>query len=143
MPFGLSNAPATFQCTMNFILVAFLRKLLIVFMDDILVYSKSLQEHALHLKEVFTVLRYYQFYVKLSKCAFAQQELEYLGHIISNEGVATDPKKTQAMLDWPAPANVTELRGLLGLTGYYRKFVHHYGSMAKPLISLLKKKQFT
>jgi hypothetical protein len=111
-------------------------------MDDILVYNKSLDEHALHLKEVFTVLRENKFHVKLSKCEFAKQELEYLGHIISTEGVVTDPKKTKVMLDWPVPTNVTELRGFLGLTAYYRKFVHHCGSLAKPLTNFLKKKQF-
>jgi hypothetical protein len=102
---------------MNSILATFLHKFVIVFMDDILVYNKSVAELALHLKEVFTVLRDHQYYVKLSMWAFAQQELEYLGHIISNDGVATNPKKTQAMLNFPIPANVSELRGFLGLTG--------------------------
>jgi hypothetical protein len=82
-------------------------------MDDILIYSSSMEDHVQHLRQVFTVLRTHQFYVKLSKCAFAQHELEYLGHIISSEGVSTDPKKTQAMVDWPTPTNVTELRGFL------------------------------
>jgi hypothetical protein len=113
MPFGLTNAPAAFQYTMNSILEAFLQKFVIVFMDDILIYSSSMEDHVQHLRQVFTVLRTHQFYVKLSKCAFAQHELEYLGHIISSEGVSTDPKKTQAMVDWPTPTNVTELRGFL------------------------------
>jgi hypothetical protein len=111
-------------------------------MDDILVYSSSLESHIHHLREVLTVPRDHQFYVKLSKCAFVQSELEYLGHIIYAEGVATDPMKTNAMLDWPKPSIVTKLRGFLGLCGYYRKFVRHYELMARPLTNLLKKKQF-
>jgi hypothetical protein len=123
MPFGLSNAPATFQCVMNSILSPCLRKFVLVFMDDILIYSPTLADHAQHLATVLQILQDNEFYVKTSKCSFAQTELEYLGHIVSAQGVATDPKKTQAMQEWPRPTNVTELRGFLGLTGYYRKFV--------------------
>jgi hypothetical protein len=111
-------------------------------MDDILVYSPSLTEHIEHLTEVLKLLRSAHLFIKFSKCSFACDSLEYLGHIISATGVATDPRKTQAMLDWPLPATVTELRGFLGLTGYYRKFVRHYAVIAKPLTNLLKKKSF-
>jgi hypothetical protein len=94
MPFGLTNAPATFQCTMNSILEPFLRKFVLVFIDDILIYNPTLQDHVQHLKQVFTVLRHHHIYLKRKKCVFAQAELQYLGHIISKEGVVTDPSKT-------------------------------------------------
>jgi hypothetical protein len=111
-------------------------------MDDILVYSSSLAEQMVHLTEVLKILRDAQLYVKLSKCSFACSSLEYLGHIISTDGVATDPQKTQAMMDWPVPMTVTELHGFLGLIGYYRKFVHNYAVIVRPLTTLLKKKGF-
>jgi hypothetical protein len=111
-------------------------------MDDILVYSKYLTEHVQHLRLVFQLLQEHQFFVKLSKCSFAQFQLEYLGHIISDQGVATDPEKTKVMLAWLVPTSATKLRGFLGLTGYYRKFVKGYGILAKPLTVLLQKQAF-
>jgi len=115
---------------MNAIFAKYLRKFVLVFMDDILVYSPTLQDHVEHLKLVFELLKEHQLVAKLSKCTFAQTQLEYLGHIISGQGVSTDPAKTRAMLEWPLPSNVTELRGFLGLTCYYRKFVRNYGLIA-------------
>jgi len=106
MPFGLINAPATFQSLMNTIFGSLLRKRVLVFMDDILIYSATLEEHIKLLAEVFDILEKHPFFLKRSKCAFAQPVIEYLGHVISFEGVATDPSKVQAMVKWPTPTNV-------------------------------------
>lgn len=142
MPFDLTNAPATFQCIMNQVLQPFLRKFVLVFLDDILIYSRSKEEHLQHLQQVLETLRANQLHLKASKCTFAQTSLEYLGHIISDQGVATDPTKTNATLQWLVPITFTELKAFLGLAGYYRKFVRNYGILAKPLTFLLRNKQF-
>ena len=127
---------------MNQILQPFLRKFVLVFLDDILIYSNSLEEHNTHLQLVLQTLQKNQLFLKQSKCSFAQPQLEYLGHIISSKGVATDPNKIAAMLHWPTPTTFIELRAFLRLTGYYRKFVKGYGVLAKPLTNLLRPKQF-
>jgi len=120
MPFGLTNAPATFQCIMNEVLAPFLRKFVMVFLDDILIYSPDLDCHLAHLEQVLETLKTNQLYLKKSKCSFAQGQVEYLGHVISGRGVATASDKIEAMLQWPVPKTVTDVRAFLGLTGYYR-----------------------
>jgi hypothetical protein len=123
MPFGLTNAPSTFQATMNQLFSQFLRRFVIVFFDDILIYSASLDDHLQHLELVLNCLLANSFYVKLSKCLFCQESVEYLGHIVSSQGVHADPSKLEAMVKWPIPTTVKHLRGFLGLTGYYRRFI--------------------
>jgi hypothetical protein len=139
MAFGLSGAPNTFQSAMNTTLAPLLRKCVIVLFDDILVYNKSLADHLSHLEQVFCLLHQVTWVIKLSKCKFAQRFITYLGHLISADGVATDLSKVEAILHWPQPRNIKDLRSFLGLAGYYRKFVKHFAIIAKPLTASLKK----
>ncbi|KAL1546909.1 hypothetical protein AAHA92_23444 [Salvia divinorum] len=142
MPFGLTNAPSTFQAAMNSIFQPFLRQFVIVFFDDILIYNNSLLEHAEHLEQVLRILHVNFFYVKRSKCSFGVTTIDYLGHIISAGELKADPAKIESMMAWPVPSTVKHLRGFLGLTGYYRRFVKDYSIIAAPLTDLLKKEAF-
>ena len=128
---------------MNDVLRPFLRRFVLVFFDDILIYSASWADHLRHLRAVFVVLQQHRLFVKRSKCAFGVDSISYLGHIISAAGVAMDPAKVQAVSDWPQPRSAHAVRGFLGLVGYYRKFVHDYGAIVAPLTALLKKDGFT
>jgi hypothetical protein len=142
MPFGLTNAPATFQSLMNDLFRPHLRQFILVLFDNILVYSRSWMDHLRHLRQVLSILSDNQLYVKLSKCQFGVLTVSYLGHIISAEGVAVDPAKIQAVQNWPIPATPKDVRGFLGLAGYYRKFVRGFGVIAAPLNQLLSKEGF-
>jgi hypothetical protein len=143
MSFGLCNAPATFQSLMNVVLRAYLRRFVLVFFDDILIYSASWADHLRHLRVVLAVLRQHRLFVKRSKCSFGVDTVAYLGHTISGAGVAMDPAKVQAIHDWPQLHSAQAVRSFLGLAGYYRKFIHNYGTIVTPLTALLKKEGFT
>ena len=142
MPFGLTNAPSTFESLMNRVFQLHLRKFVLVFFDDILVYSANWSLHLQHLQVVLGLLSQHQLYAKLSKCELGATQIEYLGHVISSRGVAMDASKVECMVNWPYPKTVKEVRGFLGLTGYYRRFVKGYGVLAQPLTALLKKNAF-
>ncbi|GAU25040.1 hypothetical protein TSUD_155140 [Trifolium subterraneum] len=142
MPFGLTNAPSTFQNLMNNVFRSFLRKSVLVFFDDILIYSQDWKSHMKHLKEVLELLSVHKLVVNKKKCSFAQQSVEYLGHVVTGNGVVVDPSKVVGVLQWPQPRNVKGVIGFLGLTGYYRKFIKDYGKIAKPLTELTKKDGF-
>jgi hypothetical protein len=139
MPYGVIGGPRTFQKAMNHILSPLLRKCVIVFIDDNLIYSQTWKEHLQHITMVLKILQEHEFKVNLSKCSFVQQKLHYLGHVINPEGVATYPKKVAIVQNWPTPINVKDVRSFLGMAGYYRKFVQNFGLIGKPLTNLLKK----
>ena len=139
MPFGLTNALAAFMDLMNRVFQPYLDRFVIVFIDDILVYSGSSEEHSKHLRIVLQTLRERQLYAKLSKCQFWLDRVAFLGHVISVEGVSVDPQKIEAVVNWKPPKNVSEVRSFLGLAGYYRKFVEGFSKIAAPLTKLTRK----
>ncbi|GJP42002.1 hypothetical protein CLOM_g1600 [Closterium sp. NIES-68] len=139
MPFGLTNAPATFQAEMNHILRPLLDECVVVYLDDILIYSRDMKQHVEHLRRVFEILRREGFYVKLSKSKFALEKVQFPGHMVSAQGVHVDPKKIEAVRTWKTPENVKELQQFLGFANYYNRFVSQYAKIAAPLTNLLKK----
>jgi hypothetical protein len=143
MPFGLCNAPSTFQSLINHVFRPFLHHFVLVFFDDILIYRKTWTNHLTHVDQVLSLLSQHHIFLKQSKCAFGASEVEYLGHLVGKDGVRVDPKKIKDMQDWPHPKTLKSLGGFLGLTGYYHKFVKNYGKIATPLMALLKKNSFT
>jgi len=142
MPFGLTNAPATFQSLMNSVFATVLRKFVLVFFDDILIYSPDWPAHLQHLRIALSILSHDSLVVKLSKCSFGQQWVDYLGHIISSDGVWVDDTKIAAIKEWPVPVSVKNLRAFLGLASYYRKFIKNFAMLAAPLTDLLREDNF-
>ena len=140
MPFGLMNAPGTFQRIMNQVFFDILDKNVIVYLDDILIFTKTEEEHRQILAEVFRRLAHYSLYVKEKKCALFLRQVEFLGHIVTAEGIRVQSGKIDAVKDWPQPRTVTELQQFLGLCNYYRRFIKGYATVAAPLTDLLRGK---
>jgi hypothetical protein len=114
----------------------------LIFFDDILIYNKTWEDHLQHIRQILALLQLNSVFLKKSKCSFGQTTASYLGHIISDQGMAVDPDKIKAITSWPQPVIVWQMKGFLGLAGYYQKFIKHYGAIAKPLTDLLKKDNF-
>jgi hypothetical protein len=139
MSFGLTNAPTYFMYLMNSVFMPELDKFVVVFIHDILVYSRNEEEHVDHLHVVLQRLREHRLYAKLSKCDFWLKEIKFLGHTISQDGVAVEPDKVQEVMNWKPPTTVHQIRSFLGLARYYRRFILDFSRIVKPMIVLLKK----
>lgn len=139
MSIGLTNAPAYFMNLMNKVFMEYLDKFVVVFIDDILIFSKNEEEYKEHLRLVLEKLREHKLYAKFSKCEFWLKEVGFLGHVISGEGIAVDPAKVAAVTKWVAPTSVKEIRSFLGLAGYYQRIIENFSKIAKPMTELLKK----
>ena len=141
MPFGLTNAPAVFMDLMNRVCRPMLDKFVIVFIDDILIYSKSEADYKSHLREVLETLRKEKLYAKFSKCEFWMREVQFLGHVVNSEGIMVDPAKIDAIMSWERPKSPSEIRSFLGLAGYYRRFIQNFSKIALPLTKLTRKEE--
>jgi len=139
MPFGLKNTPATFQRLMNAVLVGMQGIRCFVYLDDIVIYGSSLQEHNKRLTKVLQQLRKHNLKLQIEKCEFLRKEVTYLGHIISKDGISPDPAKLSAVKDFPTPKKVKDVQSFIELPGYYRKFIKNFSKIAKPLTMLKKK----
>jgi hypothetical protein len=139
LPFGLTNAPATFMHLMQQVFRPYLDQFVIVFLDDILIYSRTWEEHREHVRTVLQLLRQHQLYAKASKCEFFRQKIGFLGHVVDTNGIHMEPDKVKAIQEWPVPRNVHDIRSFLGLAGYYRKFVRSFSRLSSPLSELLQK----
>jgi hypothetical protein len=139
MSFGLTNAPAYFMYLMNSVFITELDKFVVVFIYDILIYSKNEKEHVEHLRIVLQHLRDHKLYAKFSKCEFWLNSVKFLRHTIFKEGTSVDPSKVQEVMDWKPPKSVHQIRSFLGLAGYYHRFIPNFSRIAKPMIELLKK----
>ncbi|GJT70007.1 putative reverse transcriptase domain-containing protein [Tanacetum coccineum] len=139
MPFGLTNAPTVFMDLMNWVCKPFLDKFVIVFIDDILIYSRNKVEHEGHFKQILELLKKEELYAKFSKCDFWLSKVQFLGHVIHREGIHVDPTKIELIRDWASPKTPTKIRQFLGLAGYYRRFIEGFSKIAKPMTKLTQK----
>ena len=139
MPFGLTNAPTAFMDLMHRIFQPYLDQFVVVFVDDILIYSQSEWEHEYHLRIVLQLLRDHQLYAKFSKCEFWLTEVRFLGYVVSASGVSIDPEKVEAVMSWERPKSVFEIRSFLGFTGYYRRLIEDFSRLAAPMTRLTRK----
>ena len=133
MPFGLTNAPSTFMRLMNHVLRHFIGKFVVVYFDDILIYSLNFNDHIEHLRSVLNVLRSEKLYANLEKCTFCKSEVIFLGFVMSAQGVKVDETKIKAIKDWPTPKCMSEVRSFHGLASFYRRFVPNFSTLATPL----------
>jgi hypothetical protein len=139
VPFGLTNAPSSFMRLMNHVLRAFIGKFVVVYFDDILIYSKTLEEHAEHIKQVLDVLKKEKLFANLEKCTFCTDQVVFLGFVVSGQGIQVDESKVVAIKEWPTPKNVSQVRSFHGLASFYRRFVKDFSTIATPLNELTKK----
>jgi hypothetical protein len=139
MSFGLTNAPVYFMTMMNKVFMEYLDKFVVVFIDDILIYSKDDKAHEKHLRLIMEKLKEHKLYAKFSKCEFWLNKVGFLGHIVSVEGVTVDPSKVASVTEWESPKNVGDIQSFLGLAGYYQRFIEYFSKIAKPMTELLNK----
>jgi len=142
MPFGLSNAPSTFMRLMTEVLRPYLGKFVVVYFDDILIFSTASEEHLSHLENVFELLREHKLYGKLEKCSFMSKEVKFLGYIVSGEGISVDQEKVAAIKSWPKPSTITEVRSFHGLASFYRRFIKGFSTVVAPITECMKKGEF-
>ena len=139
MPFGLTNAPNTFMRLMNHVLRKFIGKFVVVYFDDILIYSKNLEEYSEHLTLVLSTLREHRLYANFKKCSFCALKVIFLGFIVSAQGISLDQSKVKTIIDWPTPMSMSEIRSFHGLASFYRWFVRNFSTKAAPLNEIVKK----
>ena len=142
MPFGLTNAPSTFMRLMNQVLKPFIGRYVVVYFDDILVYSRGEEEHSQHLHEVLSVLAQEQLYGNFEKCHFFSPQVKFLGYVVSANGIQVDEEKIKAIRDWPTPTSIQQVRSFHGLASFYRRFVSNFSSIMAPVTEVLKARQF-
>lgn len=138
MPYGLTNAPSTFMRLMNHILCAFLGRFVVVYFDDILIYSKSLEEHVSHLRTVLSVLKEEKLFANLKKCSFCTERVVFLDFVVSAKGIEMDEEKVKAIQEWPTPTTISQVRSFHGLASFYKRFVRNFSNIAAPLTEVIQ-----